>query len=114
MLINKRENTGLKHFNDSKAFIQYSNDIEDIYKNIDEYNPNKKRKVLIAFDDMIVEILKICFRKLNISLVFITRSYFAVPKNFRLNLTHFFIMKFPNKLEPQQIAFNQILTFKTL
>ena len=48
-LINKRESTGLKHFNDSKAFIEYSNDMDDIYKNIEEYNPNKKRKILIVF-----------------------------------------------------------------
>ena len=53
LLINKREITGLKHFNDSKAFIEYSNDIDDIYENIKEYNPNKKRKILIVFHDMI-------------------------------------------------------------
>ena len=51
-LINKRESTGLKNFNDSKGFIEYSNDIDDIYKNIEEYNPNKKPKILIIFDDM--------------------------------------------------------------
>ena len=44
-LINKRESTGLNHFNDLKAFIEYSNDMDDIYKNIEEYNPNKKRKI---------------------------------------------------------------------
>ena len=54
-LINKRESTGLKDFNDSKAFIEDSNDMDDIYKNIEEYNPNKKRKILIAFDDMIAD-----------------------------------------------------------
>ena len=117
-LINKRESTGLKHFNDSKAFIEYSNDMDDIYKNIEEYNPNKKRKILIVFDDMIADMLSnkklnpivtelfIRGRKLNISLVFITQSYFAVPKNIRLNSTHYFIMKIPNKQELQQIAFN--------
>ena len=56
-IVNKRENTGLKHFNDSKAFIEYSNDMDDIYKNIEEYNPNKKQKILIVFDDMIADML---------------------------------------------------------
>ena len=92
--------------------------MDDIYKNIEEYNPNKKRKILIVFDDMIADMLSnkklnpivtelfIRGRKLNISLVFITQSYFAVPKNIRLNSTHYFIMKIPNKQELQQIAFN--------
>ena len=57
MLINKRESTGLKHLNCSKVFIEYSNDMNDIYKNVEEYNPNKKRKILIVFDDMIADIL---------------------------------------------------------
>ena len=92
MLINKRENTGLKYLNYSKAFTESSNDMDDIYKNIEEYNPNKKQKILIAFDDMIADILSnkklnpigkelsISGRKLNISFVFITQSYFAVRK----------------------------------
>ena len=53
----KRERSGLKHLNDSKAFIEYSHDMYDFYKNIGEYNPNKKRKILIVFDDMISDIL---------------------------------------------------------
>ena len=92
--------------------------MDDIYKNIEEYNPNKKRKILILFDDMIADVLinkKInpivteLFtrgRKLNISLVFITQFYFAVPTHIRLNSTHYFIMQIPNKQEIQQIAFN--------
>ena len=56
-LIKKRESTGLKHFNDSNAFMEYLNDIDDIYKNIEEYNPNKKCKILIVFDDMIAGML---------------------------------------------------------
>ena len=52
-LINKRESTGLKHFNDPKAFIEYSNDMQNVYKNIDEYNVVKERKILIVFDDMV-------------------------------------------------------------
>ena len=84
-LINKPESTGLKHFNDSKAFIECSNDMVDIYNNIDEYHPNKKRKILIVFDDVIsdnpiVTELFIRYKKLNISLALITQSYFVVPK----------------------------------
>ena len=56
-LINKRESTGLKHFSDSKAFIEYLNDVDDIYKNIEEHNPNKKHKILIVFDDMNADML---------------------------------------------------------
>ena len=55
-LINKREGVGINHFNDPKAFIEYSNDMQDVYKNIDEYNPDKERK-LIVFDDMIVDMI---------------------------------------------------------
>ena len=62
-LINKRESTGLNHFNDPKAFIEYSNDIQDVYKNIDEYNIEKKRKILIVFDDMIADMIN--NKKLN-------------------------------------------------
>ena len=117
-LINKRESSGLKHFNGSKAFIEYLKYMDNIYKNIEEYNPNKNRKILIVFDYMIADMLSkkklnpvvtelfIRERKLNISLVFITQSYFVVPKNIRLNSTHYFIMKILNKLELQQIAFN--------
>ena len=57
MLINKREGAVINHFNDSETFIEYSNDMDDIYKNIEEYNPNKKRKILIVFDDMISDML---------------------------------------------------------
>ena len=120
-LINKRESTGLKYFNDPKAFIEYSNDMHDVYKNIDNYNPDKENKILIVFDDMIADMINnkklnsivtelfIRGRKLNISLVFITQSYFKVPKDVRLNSTHFFILKIPNKGELQQIAVNHSL-----
>ena len=56
-LINKRESTELKHFNDPKAFIEYSNDIQDVYKNISEYNTDKKHKILIIFGDMIADMI---------------------------------------------------------
>ena len=62
-LINKREKVGLKHCNDYKAFIEYSDDMKDVYKNIKEYNPGKKRKVLIVFDDMIADMIS--NKKLN-------------------------------------------------
>ena len=57
MLINKTETTGLKYLSNSKAFIEYSNDMDDVYKNIEEYNPNKKWKMLNVFDDMIADML---------------------------------------------------------
>ena len=98
--------------------MEYSNDMHDVYKNIEDYNPGKNRNVLIVFDDMIADMINnkkldlivtelfIRGRKLNISIVFITQSYFKVPKDVRLNSTHFFIMKIPNKRELQQIALN--------
>ena len=86
--------------------------MDDIYKNFEEYNPNKKRKILIVFDDMIadqtVSELFIRGRKLNISIVFITQSYFAVPKDIRLNSTHYFVIKIPSKRELQQVALNHL------
>ena len=57
MLINKQESAGLKNLNYSKAFIEYSNDMDDIYKNIEEYDPNKECKILIIFDDMVTDVL---------------------------------------------------------
>ena len=101
-LINKRESTGLKYFNDSKAFIGYSNDMQDMFiKILKNTIQVKKYKILIVFDELFIR-----GRKLNISIVFITQSYFKVPRDVRLNSTHFFIMKIPNKRELQQIALN--------
>ena len=92
--------------------MEFSNDMEDVYKNIENYNPGEKRKILIVFDDMInnkklnpvVTELFISGRKLNISIVFITQSCFKLPKDVRLISTHFFIIKTPNKRGFQQIA----------
>ena len=90
--------------------------MHDVYKDINDYNPDKENKILIFFDDMITDMIDnkkpnsivtelfIKGRKLNISVVFITQSYFKVPKGVRLNTTDFFIMKIPNKRELQQIA----------
>ena len=89
-----------------------------VYGNIDNYNSKRKRKILIVFDDMIVSIMTnkkfksiikelfIRCRKINISLVFITQSYFSVPKDVRLNSTHYLIMKINNRKELQKIAIN--------
>ena len=83
MLIHKRESAGSKHLNDCKAFIEYSNDMDDIYKNVEEYNPNKKRKILFLVIWLLISLV-ITFRgrKLNISFVSITLSHFAVPKKY--------------------------------
>ena len=119
-LSEKRENVGKKHLNYPKALIECSNTMDDVYENINDYNPIKKRKKLIVFDDMIADImgnkkfqaiikeLFIRCRKLNISLAFITQSYFSVPKDVRLNLRHNLnlIMKINNKRELQNIARN--------
>ena len=90
----------------------------DVYKNINNYNSDKENKILIVFNDMIADMINnkklnsivtelfIRGRKLDISLVFITQSYFKAPKDARLNTTHFFIMKILNKRELQQIAIN--------
>ena len=115
-LINKRESVGINRFNDPEAYIEYSNDMRDVYKNIDEYNPDIDNKNLIVFNDMIADMINnkklnsivtellIRGRKLNISLVFITQSYFKFPKDVILNTTYFFIAKIPNKRELQQIV----------
>ena len=90
----------------------------DVYENINNYNPHRKRKILIVFDDMIANIMTnkkfqslikelfIRCRKFNISLVFIIQSYFSVPKDVRLNSTHYLVMKFNNRKELQNIAIN--------
>ena len=103
---------------DSKAFIECSDTIDEVYGNIDDYNSSTKRNILIVIDDMIGDIMSnkkiqavikdlfIRCRKLNISLMFITRSYFSFPKNFRLNSTDCLIMNINNKRELQNIAIN--------
>ena len=102
--------------------------MDDIDKIIEERNPNKKRKIIMVFNDMIADMLNnkklnpivtelfIRGRELNVSFVFITQSYFAVPKNIKLDYTHYLIMKIPNKREYQQIAFNHssYINLKTL
>ena len=98
--------------------MEYSNDMHDVYKNNDDYNPDKDNKNLICFDNMIADMINnrnqnsvvtelfISRRKLNTSLVFITQSYFKVPKNVRLNTSQFFIPKISDKRELQQVLIN--------
>ena len=104
LLIEKRENAGIKHLNDPTAFVEYSNTMDDVYGNIDDYNPKRKRKNLIVFDDIIADIMTskrfqarikelfIRCRKLNTSLVYITQSYFGVQKEIKLNQTKFYTL----------------------
>ena len=113
-LIKNRENAGIKHLNDPNALIECSNTMDGAYKNINDYKPRIKKN-LIVFDDMIAEVkanqklqaiieeLFIRCRKLNIPLAFITQSYFSVPKDVRLNLTHL-ILKINNRKELKNIA----------
>ena len=117
-LIEQRENAGIKNLNDPNAFIEYLNIMDDVYSNIDDYNPERKIKVLIVFDDMIADIMTnkkfqaiikelfIRCKKMNISLAFISKSYFSVPKEVRLNSTHYLIMRIHTRRELQQIAIN--------
>ena len=115
-LINKREQAGIKNLSDPHKFIEYSNDMNDVLEDINNYNKNRDKKVLIIFDDMIDDIMRsekftaivkelfIRCRKLNISIVFITQSYFRAPKDARSNSTHYILMKMGNKKELKSIA----------
>ena len=110
-LINKREQAGVKNLNDPNAFIEYSDDMNDVLDDINNYNKNRDKNVLIVFDDMIADIeynknfkqiIKELFygaRKINVSIVFITQSYFKALKNARLNSTHYILMRIGNKKE---------------
>ena len=115
-LINKTEQTGTKNVNDPYAFIEYSDDMNDVLDDINNYNKNRDKKMLIVFDDMIADIeynkifkpiIKELFyraRKINISIVINTQSYFRALKDARLNSTHYIIMKIGNKKELKRIA----------
>ena len=101
-LIKKHEDAEIKHVNNPNSFIKYSNTMDDVYENINDYNPIKKIKKLIVSDDMIADIMSnkkfrviikelfIRCRKLNISLVFITQSYFSVPKRCKIKFNTLF------------------------
>ena len=117
-LIKKREHVGIKHVNNLNAFIECSDTMDDVYENINDYNSRRRRKILIVFDDMIAYIMTnrifqavikelfIRCRKLNMSFVFIMQFCFSVPKDVRLNSTHYLIMKINNRKELQNIAIN--------
>ena len=116
--IKKREDAGIKQVNNPNAFIECSNTMDNVYENINDYNPSRKRKVVTVFNDMIADIMAnkrfqatikelfIRCRKLNVSLVFITQSFFSVSKDVRLNSTHYLITNMNNKRELQNIAIN--------
>ena len=118
ILIKKREDAEIKHLNDPNALIECSNTMDDVYENIHNCNFSRKRKILIVFDYIIADIMTnkkfqsiirelfIRRRKSNVSLVFISQSYFSVPKDVRLNSTHYLIMKSNNKRSVQNIAIN--------
>ena len=95
------------YFNDSKAFIEFSNDMDDTYKNFEEYSPNKKR-------NLIVTELFIRWRKLKYFSCFYYTSYFAVLKCIRLNSTHYFVMTIPNNFNNFRLIILQISKFKIL
>ena len=115
-LINKREQAGIKNLNDPHAFIEYSNEMNDVLEDINNYDKNRDKKVLIIFDDMITDIMRskkfkaivkelfIRCRKLNISIVFITQSYLELLKMRDLNSAHYILMKIGNKKELKSIA----------
>ena len=115
-LIKKHENVGIKHLNNPNTFIKCSNMMDDVYENINDYISIRKKA--IVFDDMIADIMTnkkfqsiikelfIRCRKLDISLMFITQSYFSVRKDVRLNSTHYLIMKTNSNSELPNIAIN--------
>ena len=115
-LINKREQAGIKNLNVPHAFIEYSDDMNDVLDDINNYNKNRDKKVLTVFDDMIADIeydknfkriIKELFykaRTINVSIVFITQSYVRALKDARLNSTHYILMKIGNKKELKRIA----------
>ena len=115
-LNNKREQAGIKNLNDPHAFIEYSDDMNNVLDDINNYNKNRDKKVLIVFYDVIADIeynknfkriIKELFyraRKINVSIVFITQSYFRALKDARLNSTHYILMKIGNKKELKSIA----------
>ena len=115
-LINKREQARMKNLNDPDAFIEYSDDMNDVLDDINNYNKNRDKKVLIVFDDMIADIeynknfkriiKELFYRagKINVSIVFITQSYFRALKDARLNSTHDILTKIGNKKELKRIA----------
>ena len=108
MLINGKENVGTKKLKNPKAFIDHSETIDDVYENLENYIPTKKRRVLMVFVDVIADMesnkklslivieLFLGGRNFNVLLFLTSQSYFKVPKTIRLNATHYFIIKVHN------------------
>ena len=124
-LINKREQAGIKKLNDPHAFIEYSDYMNDVLDDINNYNKNRDKKVLIVFADMmiadiqynknfkrIIKELLYGARKINVSIVFITQSYFRALKDARLNSTHYIIMKINNKKRIKKNFGRKIRSFR--
>ena len=123
-LINKREQAGIKNLNDVHAFIEHSDDMNNVLDDINNYNKNRDKKVLIVFDDMIADIeynknfkriiKELFYRacKINIAVVFITQSYFRALKDARLNSTHYIIMKINNKKRIKKNSRKKIRSFR--
>ena len=119
LFINGREKVGIKTLKIPKAFIDYSQTINHLYENLEDYNPARKGRVLIVFDDMIADMesneklspivteLFLWGWRVNISLVFISQPYFKVRKSVRLNAAHYFIMKSSSKRKLKQVASKQ-------
>ena len=115
-LINKGEQAGIKNLDDPKSFMEYSDDMDDVFDDINNYNKNRNKKVLIVFDDMIADkeynknfkriIKELFYRalKINVSIVIITQSYFRALKDARINSTHYMLMKISNKKELKKIV----------
>ena len=107
-----------KSFKKFKGILDYSQTIDNVYKNMQDYNPTKKRRLLIVFDNITADMefhkklsqkvteFFLRGRKLNISLV--SQSYFKIPKTVRRNATHYFIVKITNKRKIQEIASNHL------
>ena len=119
-LINKREQAGIKNLNDPHAFIEYSDDMDDVLDDINNYNKNRDKKVLIVFDDIeynknFKRVIKELFyraHKINVSVVFITQSYFRALKDARLNSTHYILMKIGNKKRIKKNSRRKIRSFR--
>ena len=123
-LINKREQAVIKNLNDPHAFIEYSDDMNDVLDDINNYNKNRDKKVQVVFDDMIgdieynknfKQIIKELFyraRKINVSTVFITQYYFRALKDARLNSTHYILMKIGNKKRIKKNSRRKIESFR--
>lgn len=111
-LIDKRQKVDQKYVDDPSAFIEYNSDINSIYQDFDQYNPDKTRKIVIVFDNMIAkktlpsQVTELSIRccNMNIYLAFLRQSYFKIPKDIQINCTHYCLMKIGNRTEIRAIS----------